>query len=325
MGAVDRRRADVADLARLLWELLCGGPYGDDLPSGRVTSLLGSRRRGARRAVDDVARRGHERGAGFDSVAELVLAWRTAMGCTERGCSRRCCRTRHLVGDAASPRTPRGGERAGRTCTGVSGRSARSMPATSSVGNDVTDGACSNACRAAVHGGRRVGSGESSVLHAGLVRAGARSMDCGSSRWCEARIGRRAARAALSEVPLRRCRRLRPDAAVRAVADDAPRLVIVVDEFEECWTTAAPAARRRSSSTHSRRRRWTCRSTCASCRPCALISTMHHCATRRSGTLLAAGTFAIRTDVSWASSTRRSCGRPSALRVSQVDGAVWRL
>ena len=240
MGAVDRLRADVADLARLLWELLCGGPLATILPSGRMPSLLGRARRGAT-CRGCRPRRGHRAGC------RLRLRRRAGAGvanrrCRPEGCSRHCSRTpprRH----AASPPDASWRRRPGPTRTGLQGVRRGRCRDVLRLGM-MSPRRCSTRRRAAVHGGRRPVRVGQELGAARRPRSAWRQVD-----------GLRIVTMVLGDDPVAALARgalggrrqaaasPRPDRSGQGGRRDGRLLVIVVDQFEECWTTAAPAAR----------------------------------------------------------------------------------
>ena len=236
-----RRRMDVVDFARLLWELLCGVPPVANGKPGRLPSLVGGGI-DVPSAVDAVIAEATTPGAGFDSVAELVLAWRAAVGRPEgvlsplqpdSTSSARRLAARQLVAATAGANPYRGLRSFGEADSG------------SFFGRDAVIDALSERVRGqrftAVVGPS--GSGKSSVLHAGLL-----------ARWRQTEGARvatmvpgddpiAALRVALSEVAVKALPRRGPVETILAVAGAAPPLLLVVDQFEECWTVAPAAAR----------------------------------------------------------------------------------
>jgi DNA-binding SARP family transcriptional activator/WD40 repeat protein len=107
--------ADVRSFAWLIWGLLAGEP--EPGATGRIPTLIG-RRADLPEGVDAVLRHATEPAGGFGSIAELVLAWRVALGHTDSGRrpvtsaeaagidSQRRAAARRLAEEAAAGRNP---------------------------------------------------------------------------------------------------------------------------------------------------------------------------------------------------------------------------
>jgi DNA-binding SARP family transcriptional activator/tRNA A-37 threonylcarbamoyl transferase component Bud32/outer membrane protein assembly factor BamB len=223
---------DVRDFSRLLWEVLAG-------EQGPPSSLLG-RIHPLPDGLDAVLRRGRD--GGYDSVAELVLGFRAAVGGQEGGRSSipsderravdsaRRAAARQLVISTSAGVNPYRGLRAFDEADAAAfhGREAAIDDLVTRV----------DACRLVTVVGAS-GSGKSSVVLAGLVP---RLRSCGDVVVTmvpgDDPVG--ALRTVMTEVAT-----LSSDESLTDVARRLGRVVLVVDQFEECWTRAPESDRHR--------------------------------------------------------------------------------
>ena len=226
---------DIRDFAVMLRELLNGAPTSRKL-AGRVA--------GVPDAVDDVLAAATRLNPAFESMADVILAWRAALG-----------RSAGVV----TPMSPTPSE-------SVRRRAVRELVSMASAGVNPYQGLRAfgegdaavffgrekvvDKLEAAVRAERFVavigpsGSGKSSVVAAGLVprlRA-----DDGSviATMVPGEHPLTALRDALTEVATEPLRARSAPTAIAAVARSAPGgLVLIVDQFEECWTRTDAAER----------------------------------------------------------------------------------
>jgi hypothetical protein len=174
-------------------------------------------------------------------VAELVLAWRAAVGRPEGvlsplqpdpTSSARRLAARKLVAATAGANPYRGLRSFGEADAGVF------------FGRDTVVDALFEHVReqrfTAIVGPS--GSGKSSVLHAGLLARWRRTVGARVATMVPGDDPIAALRVALSEVAVKALPRRGPAATILAVAGAAP-LLLVVDQFEECWTVVPLDAR----------------------------------------------------------------------------------
>ena len=246
----EAERADLRDLAWVIWELLTGscssaehsrraaGARSRVLPSliGRVDSVP--------EGLDAVLSGSSAGDGAITSVAELVLAWRAATGHLEGARSpvtssdRRAADSRADGGRRGSWPSP---PARGSTRTEACGRSTRPMPASSTVGRpSSTSSSPRSLTEPLVTVVGASGSGKSSVVRAGLVpRLRAQGRVVVTMVPTEDPLG--ALREALAEVATT------PDvdelvAPVEALGRIAARLgplVVVIDQLEELWTRSS--------------------------------------------------------------------------------------
>jgi DNA-binding SARP family transcriptional activator/WD40 repeat protein/tRNA A-37 threonylcarbamoyl transferase component Bud32 len=239
-GDMDGVLADVRGLGRMAWELLTGSRS----PADRSGSSLDPRGPGAPSLVglvpslpdglDAVLRRGIE--GGYGSVAELVLAWRAAVGTAEQhgpisSDSRRVA-ARQLIQAVAAGVNPYRGLRP------FGEADAAHFHGRDGVRTELVELVTSRRFVTVVGAS---GSGKSSVVLAGLVPM------------LRAR-GDVVVTMVPGDSPLDALRTALTEVATAADASDldrlgdvarrAGRMVVVVDQFEEVWTRAAEEPRR---------------------------------------------------------------------------------
>ncbi len=245
-GAV---RRDVAALAALVWEVIVGrAPMTTARRSSPALPSLLGHVEGLPESIDAVLARATSDASagGFESIAELIVAWRAAVGRpggvltpvddagqTASGSSRRRA-ARQLVQQVAAGVNP---------YTGL--RPFDEAEADRFFGRD----SVADALQAMIGRERFVavvgpsGCGKTSLVRAGLVPRLRRS------GWVVVTLvpGERplaALRAALVEVAVDQVEGTDPLSMISAVARSAPGpLLLLVDQFEECWTVAAPEER----------------------------------------------------------------------------------
>ena len=241
------------DFAVMVWELLTGGSVSASGSRRSVRNAdvrrplpsIAGRVAGVPDSVDAVFVDATDPVGGIDSMAEFILAWRAAVGRPEG--------TATPLGYASDLDSPRR-------------LAARQLVAAASAGVNPYRGLRPFAEADAVHyfGRDRVvdalvevisrprfvavvgtsGSGKSSVVHAGAMPRLRRD----GKRAVVAMIPGHRPLAALrdtsTEVAVEPLRRRSPISAIGAVAASAPDgLVLIVDQFEECWTLAPTAER----------------------------------------------------------------------------------
>jgi DNA-binding SARP family transcriptional activator len=248
----DSQRRDVRDLAWMVWELLTGErrpgvparATNGHSPAGSVPSLIG-RAETVPDGLDAVLSRGGAVEGGFASVAEFLLAWRAATGGAVGVRSRSAER---LATDSARRLAARQLTLA--TTAGINPyRGLRPFEEADTLvfhGRDEVVGQLLAAVEfrpfVAVVGAS--GSGKSSVVRAGLTPVLGENgtvmvtMTPGDDPLS-------AMREALSEVATTSDANESgvPSGALADVARRLGRLVVVIDQFEECWTRAAPERR----------------------------------------------------------------------------------
>jgi DNA-binding SARP family transcriptional activator/WD40 repeat protein len=252
-SAREARRDDLRNLGWLLWELLSGSPRfavtshsstASRRPREEMPSLIG-RVSAVPDGLGAVLAKATAADGGYASVAELVLAWRVAVGrpdgvltpvtSDERLAvdSARRLAARRLAQDTAAGVNPYKGLRPfdEADAAGFLGR-ADAVEALA----EMVD------LRPLVTVVGASGSGKSSLVRAGLVpwlrRAG-----CTVAAMVPGDTPRAALRAALSELSTDPHTGDDPMTLVGSVARSADRLVVVIDQFEECWTRGTTADR----------------------------------------------------------------------------------
>ena len=249
-----RVRLDIEDFAVMLWELLAGTSpsparshrFALDADRHHRLPSLAARVPGVPDSIDAVLVEATDARPGFASMAEFILAWRAAVGRPEgvvtpvgdatpsRNSARRL-QARQLIAAAAAGVNPYRGLRA-----------FSEADAGDYFGRDIVVDALEDALRrwrfVAVVGPS--GAGKSSIVHAGLLPRLRRD----NARLIATMVpGDRpldALRDALTEVAVMPIRRRTPAAAIAMVAASAAHgLVLIVDQFEECWTMSSTSER----------------------------------------------------------------------------------
>ena len=239
--------SDVRDFAITIWELLAGSPPAMPGWRGSLPTLL-ERLPDLPAAVDAVLTRASspERDGGFHSMAELILAWRAAIGRLEGipgrlgGDGVRTSSDRRLAARQLSARA-QAGVNPYRGLRPFGEADARDFFGRTQVALTL---------RSAVDAARFIaivgpsGAGKSSLVHAGLmpmIREQDTLLVAAMTPGEHPLSNLHAALTLVSRTPLDASD---PEAAVRAVAHESQTgLLLIIDQFEECWTLADTSER----------------------------------------------------------------------------------
>ena len=238
----------------MLWELLAARParaLAPIAPRDQTVPLPEPRGRvpGVPDSVDAVLADATDPRPAFDSMAELILAWRAAVGRPEGVVTPLGTATpsRRLGTAPRGASAHRGGSGRGQSVPGVSARSREA-----DAGGLLRSRPCGRCARrrafarcASSRSSVRRAPGKSSIVHAGLVPRLRRENACLIATMVPGDRPLDALRDALTEVAVMPIRHAPPGAAIAMVAASAARgLVLIVDQFEECWTVSRRRARR---------------------------------------------------------------------------------
>jgi DNA-binding SARP family transcriptional activator/tRNA A-37 threonylcarbamoyl transferase component Bud32 len=231
---------DVADLARLIWELLVGSPPPVDAPDhGAVLPRLVGRVADPPPGIDALLQSACVAEGGVASVAEFVLGWRAATGSsgvrtplTSIDRRRATAARRGAARDLAIAVTA--GTNPYRGLSSFDEADAERFHGRDAVVDELV-AAVETRPMVVVVGAS--GSGKSSVVRAGLVprlRAGGAVV----ATMVPGDDPLDALREACRDLETTDDQSIRADDALAAVARRLGRLVVVVDQLEECWTRA---------------------------------------------------------------------------------------
>ena len=236
VSATDDASGDVRGFGWLLWELLTGRAAGQDLTA---PSLVGLMER-APAGLDAVLASATDLVNGYATVAELVLGWRAAVGRPEGVLSPLNSGERRVVDSARRAAARQLAESAAAGVNPYKGlRPFDEADAAGFFGRD----AAADALEDAVASHRVVtvvgasGSGKSSLVRAGLVPR-LRSAGDTVVTMVPGDDPLAALRRALSEVVSKRGKAQDVAAVIEHIVATSGPLVVVVDQFEECWTRA---------------------------------------------------------------------------------------
>lgn len=233
-------RADVRDFASTIWELLAGSTPSMSEWRSSLPSLI-DRLPDLSPGIDAVLMRASApEGVGFDSMAEFVLAWRSAVGRSDdfalvRTSSDRRFAARQLTARAHAGVNPYRGLRpfAEADAGDFFGRSAAAA--------DLFTFTESSRFVAIVGPS---GSGKTSLVHAGLVPFLRDTGSCLVTSMSPGEHPMTSLGSALSLVSSNDIDSDNPEAWAHRIAGDSPGgLIVIVDQFEECWTLTERAER----------------------------------------------------------------------------------